>query len=87
MKHNPGSALWTNLVKGQVEKHNLSSCQVNRLVATVNTRLSPNQRNEIKGFFVFGEPPSKSTRTAFESAAQAILRDRRVLNAILGKSA
>ena len=83
MNQNPGS-MWTNIAGGKFANCKLTSHQVNKLVASINARLLPEQRDEVKCFFVYGEAPSKSTRTAFENAAQMIIQNSVILNAIIG---
>lgn len=84
MNQDAGSTLlWSKLSRGEIAKHSLSPQQLNNLVATVNSRLTPDQRNEIKGFFVFGEAPSMSTRVAFEVAAQNLIQNQPILDAIV----
>jgi hypothetical protein len=83
MNQDPGSTLWTSLTRGEIAQRTLSPQQLNNLVATVSSRLTPDQRNEIKGFFVFGEAPSKSTRVAFEVAAQNLIQNQPILDAIV----
>jgi hypothetical protein len=85
-KDSTSSAIWTHLCvhKGIVLKgHPLSQPQVNKLVATINCRLTPAQQAEVKGFFVFGEPPSRSTRDAFEKAALTITQNPLVLDMVI----
>ena len=73
----------TSLSNGKLDGHDLRHDQVNRLVATANCRLTPQQREEVKCFFVFQEAPSLSTRAAFTDAASAILENNPVFAAIV----
>ena len=72
-----------SLRTGKIDGHDLNINQVNRLVATANCRLTPQQREEVKCFFVFQEAPSLSTRAAFTDAASAILENHPVFAAIV----
>jgi hypothetical protein len=78
-----GSNVLISLFSGKLGEHTLSTRQVNQLVATINTQLTPAQQREIKGFFVFSEAPSMSTCSAFEQAAQTIIQNIPVLNVIV----
>lgn len=78
-----GSNVLGNLLQGTFGNRNLSVRQANKLVATINCQLSPMQQKEVKGYFVFGESPSLSTRSAFETAAQTIIQNKLVLNALV----
>ena len=78
-----GSNVLASLLNGKLGKRSLSTRQVCRLVATINTQLNPTQQHEVKGYFVFNEAPSMSTRSAFEQAAQTIIQNLPVLNAIV----
>jgi len=78
-----GSNVLASLLKGKLEGRHLDTRQVNKLVATINCNLSPEQQSEIKGFFVFKEAPSLSTRSAFENAAKMIIQNKPVLDCII----
>jgi hypothetical protein len=78
-----GSNVLTSLLSGKIGERSLTTHQANKLIATINTQLTPAQQEEIKGFFVFNEAPSMSTRSAFQTAAQTIIQNLPVLNAIV----
>ena len=78
-----GSNVLDNLLNGKIEDCTLTTRQVNRLVATANCSLTPEQQDEVKCFFVFNEAPSMSTRSAFENAVKMIFQNTPVLDAII----
>lgn len=78
-----GSNVLTSLLNGKIGNRSLTTHQVYKLVATINARLTPVQQHEVKGFFVFNEAPSMSTRAAFETVAQTTIQNTAVLNAIV----
>ena len=78
-----GSKVLTSLLNGKINNRSLTTRQVNKLVAMINSRLTPAQQSEVKGFFVFNEAPSMSTRAAFETVAQTTIQNTTVLNAIV----
>jgi hypothetical protein len=78
-----GSNVLASLLSGKLGERRLTTRQVNKLVATISTQLTPAQQREVKGCFVFSEAPSMSTRSAFQEAAQTIIQNLPVLNTIV----